>query len=51
MSKTYACEEDKMLKTSIEMSFFIKVNDLLKMGVIYMCVNSEQTFEYGSNNI
>ncbi|WP_242536397.1 hypothetical protein, partial [Vibrio sp. Vb2880] len=36
-------EEDKVFEASVEMSFLFETNDFLKMRVVNVCVNSEQS--------
>ena len=44
-------EENEMLEARIQMCFLLKTHDLLKMGVIDMCIYTKETFEYRLDNI
>ena len=48
--KTYTCIEDEMLEASIKMSLFLKTHNLLKVRMIYVRIDAEQTFEYCFHN-
>lgn len=44
-SSTYRCEENKMLETSVEMSFFLETNNLLEVTVIDVCINTKHPLQ------
>lgn len=48
---TYICEENKMFKTCVQVSFFLQADNLLKVRVIDMSIHAEQALEYCLHNI
>ena len=44
--ETYICEQNEVLEAGIKMSLLLEADNLLKVGVIYVGINTKQALEY-----
>ena len=48
---TYVGEQNEVLEASVEMRLLFQADDALKMRVVDVCINAEETLEDGSHHL